>query len=105
MKPDRHTPLTALQRAAQTGDPLVTWQRDVVGRTIRLDVPIPDAMALRQAAEILRKLATRFEVLAGGKGEEWHILNAARTEATVAKYGLQAIRRGANEKKAKAMGY
>lgn len=102
---DRHTPIPELTRAATTGDPLSQFHRDIVGRTVRLDVPLSDAPGLRTASAILRELANRFEVLSHDRGETWRVLHAARFEGGIAKRRLQSIRTGDNKKRAAAMGY
>ena len=67
-----------LRRIAATGDPLVEWQRAVIGSSARIHLPLRDVVQLRDYARALRVLASKLEVLSQSKDQDWHVLYDAR---------------------------
>jgi hypothetical protein len=74
----------ALRRIAAKGDPLATWQREIVGQSVRIHIPLRDAVGLKRQAAILRVLASKLELLSGSKEEEWHVLHDAKATIKLA---------------------
>jgi len=67
-----------LARIAATSDPLASWQRDIVGSSARIHLPLRDVVGLRDQAKALRILASKLEVLSQSREEDWRVLHQAR---------------------------
>jgi hypothetical protein len=82
------------RRVLETGDPLTSMWREVVGSSVQLRVPLRDPIDLRRCALILRELANRFEVLSHDKRSADSVMFEAKHHGKVAQARLTSkIRR------------
>jgi hypothetical protein len=59
-------------------DPLQPWEREIIGKSVRLHMPLRDVVDLRRISAILRELGNRFEVISNTKEEAFPALSRAR---------------------------
>lgn len=89
MTPAKET--RALHNIVARGDPLEEWQRDTIGPTGQLRIPLRDKIDLRRVATILRELANRLEVMSSLRHvEDFGALLQAKGEIRSAQARLQS---------------
>lgn len=80
-----------LRNILARGDPLEEWQRDTIGPSGQLRLPLRDKIDLRRVAGILHQLATRLEVLSSLRHvEDFGALLQAKGEIRAAQARLQS---------------
>ena len=89
---DKVQPSAALKRIAETGDPLAKYQRDIIGASVRIHIPLRDVVSLRNTAVYLRTLASILDTLSRDtKRQDFEVLFDARSRIKLAD---NAIRKG-----------
>lgn len=77
--------MSDLSRIAATGDPIANWQRDIIGQSVRIHLPLRDVISLREYATTLRVLASALEVLSHDtKRPDFSVLFEARAKIKLA---------------------
>ena len=63
-----------LRRVAATGDPLAEYQRAIVGKAVRIHIPLTDVVKLREHAAMLRVLASKLDFLSRDARPDYSVL-------------------------------
>lgn len=84
----------AMRNVIARGDPLDQWQRDAIGKSAQLRLPLRDKVDLRRVALILRDLANTLEVASGLRTEDdFGALMRAKAAVAVAQARATSARR------------
>lgn len=79
-----------LANVIRRGDVLDEWQRQLIGPSGQLRIPMRDQIDLRRCAAILRELANRMEILSHVKTGEFSALLQTKGEIRAAQSRLQS---------------
>lgn len=82
-----------LRRIVETGDPLATVYRELIGKSAQVRIPLTDVVGLRHVATALRVLASRLEVLSQEQREPHRVLLSARLSIQATQRALTRDRR------------
>lgn len=90
----------AMKRRMDGGDAaeMTTWQRSIIGQSVRLEIPLRDPYLLRKVHPILSALAEHIRIQSARVDiNEYEIMMSIRLQCRMATKQIQELHGGANK--------
>jgi hypothetical protein len=88
--PKRRKEETEVQRIGRTGDTLTPYERQMVRMSVRIDIPLRDAIDLRRIAQWLMRLGRELDMLSRSRGKEFSILLEAQQKIRLTNHAVKS---------------